>query len=81
MATSLTVYIVRPPRKNLFKSYSKSLDLEGDLFIPFLTGSKTPASRFERNKEGKWEITARKDLTKDRMFKDHAKHKDMAFYA
>jgi hypothetical protein len=30
-------------------------------FIPFLTGSKTPTSRFERNKEDKWEITARKD--------------------
>jgi hypothetical protein len=33
----------------------------GQLFIPFLTGSKTPSSRFERNKEEKWEITARKD--------------------
>jgi hypothetical protein len=30
-------------------------------FIPFLTGSKTPTSRVERNKEDKWEITARKD--------------------
>jgi hypothetical protein len=26
-----------------------------------LTGSKTPTSRFERSKEDKWEITARKD--------------------
>jgi hypothetical protein len=34
-------------------------------FIPFLTGSKTPTSRFERNKEDKWEITARKELTSD----------------
>ena len=28
---------------------------------PTLTGSKTPPSRFERSKEDKWEITARKD--------------------
>jgi hypothetical protein len=42
-------------------------------FIPFLTGSKTPTSRFERNKEDKWEITARKDPTKDRTLKDQAK--------
>jgi hypothetical protein len=34
-------------------------------FIPFLTGSKTPTSRFKRSKEDKWEITARKDPTKD----------------
>jgi hypothetical protein len=38
-------------------------------FIPFLTGSKTPTSRFERNKEDKWEITVRKDPTKDRSYK------------
>ena len=31
------------------------------LFYPTLTGSKTPTSRFERNKEDKWEITVRKD--------------------
>ena len=32
-------------------------------------GSKTPTSRFERSKEDKWEITARKDPTKDRTSK------------
>jgi hypothetical protein len=36
---------------------------------PTLTGSKTPTSRFERSKEDKWEITARKDPTKDRTSK------------
>jgi hypothetical protein len=35
------------------------------IFTPFLTGSKTSTSRFERNKEDKWEITARKDPIKD----------------
>jgi hypothetical protein len=31
-------------------------------FIPFLTGSKNPTLRLEKNKEDKWEIkTARKD--------------------
>jgi hypothetical protein len=50
-------------------------------FIPFLTGSKTPTSRFGRNKEDKWEITAHKDPTKDRTLKDQARHKDVAFYA
>ncbi|MBU7594780.1 hypothetical protein FVO58_20050 [Metabacillus halosaccharovorans] len=28
---------------------------------PFLTASKTPTSRLERNKDDKWEITGRKD--------------------
>jgi hypothetical protein len=37
------------------------MPIEVSFFIPFLTGSKTPTSRFERNKEDKWEITARKD--------------------
>jgi hypothetical protein len=52
-------------------------------FIPFLTGSKTPTSRIERNKEDKWkwDITARKDPTKDRTSKDQARHKEVAFYA
>ncbi|THF76661.1 hypothetical protein E6W99_21090 [Metabacillus sediminilitoris] len=58
-----------------------SIESKWDELIPFLTGSKTPTSRFERNKEDKWEITARKDPTKDRMFKDQARHKDVAFYA
>ena len=31
------------------------------LIYPTLTGSKNPTSRFERSKEDKWEITARKD--------------------
>ena len=38
-------------------------------FYPTLTGSKTSASRFERNKEDKREITARKGSTKDRTSK------------
>jgi hypothetical protein len=32
-------------------------------------GSKNPTSRLKENKEDKWEITARKDLTKDWMSK------------
>jgi hypothetical protein len=48
-------------------------------FIPFLTGSKTPTSRFERNKEDKWEITARKDRDERLTLKDQAKHKEVAF--
>ena len=44
----------------VFVRRTKTLDI-GRFFIPFLTGSKTPTSRFERNKEDKWEITARKD--------------------
>jgi hypothetical protein len=61
------------------KSHSSEIIISS-FFIPFLTGSKTPTSRFERNKEDKWEITARKDPTKDWMPKDQARHKDVAFY-
>jgi hypothetical protein len=50
------------------------------IFIPFLTGSKTPL-KIRVYKEDKREITARKDPTKDRMSKDQARHKDVAFYA
>ncbi|MBZ5753571.1 hypothetical protein [Metabacillus rhizolycopersici] len=35
--------------------------LDNLLIYPTLTGSKTPTSRFERSKEDKGEITARKD--------------------
>jgi hypothetical protein len=48
-------------------------------FIPFLTGSKTPTSRFERNKEDKWEITARKDRDERLTLKDQARHKEVAY--
>jgi hypothetical protein len=49
------------------------------IFISFITGSKTPTSRFERKKEDKWEITARKDPTKDRTSKDQARLKEVAY--
>jgi hypothetical protein len=48
-------------------------------FIPFLTGSKTPTSRFERYREDKLEITARKDQTKDRMSKSGKSHRTWRF--
>ena len=35
------------------------------LIYPTLTGSKPLNERFERSKEEKWEITARKDPTND----------------
>jgi hypothetical protein len=34
-----------------------------------LNKSKIPTSTVERNKEGKWQITARKDPTKDRKWR------------
>jgi hypothetical protein len=56
------------------------MNVDVSLFYPILNG-QTATSRFERNKEDKWEITARKDPTKDSTSKDQARHKDVAFYA
>jgi hypothetical protein len=57
----------------------EKLDFTFLKFIPFLTGSKTPTSRFERSKEDKWEITARKDPTKDRTSKSGESHRTWRF--
>jgi hypothetical protein len=61
--------MLEKPIKGRVNPLSGIYPVDFNNFIPFLTGSMTPTSRFERNKENTWEITAHKDPTKDRTSK------------